>query len=36
MNIDFTGKNVVICGGSRGIGRAMALTFAAAGAGVSI
>lgn len=36
MNIDFTGKKVVICGGSRGIGRAMALTFAAAGAGVSI
>ena len=36
MNIDFTGKKVAICGGSRGIGRAMALTFAAAGADVSI
>ncbi len=36
MNIDFTGKKVVVCGGSRGIGRAMALTFAGAGADVSI
>jgi len=36
MNIDFTGRKVVICGGSRGIGRAMALTFAGAGADVSI
>ena len=36
MNIDFTGKKVIVCGGSRGIGRAMALGFAAAGAGVSI
>ena len=36
MNIDFTGKKAVICGGSRGIGRAMALGFAAAGADVSI
>lgn len=36
MNIDFTGKRAVICGGSRGIGRSIALTFAAAGADVSI
>ena len=36
MNIDFTGKKVVVCGGSRGIGRAMALGFASAGADVSI
>ena len=36
MNIDFTGKKVVICGGSRGIGRSMALGFAGAGADVSI
>jgi 3-oxoacyl-[acyl-carrier protein] reductase len=36
MNIDFTGKRVVVCGGSRGIGRAIALGFAAAGADVSI
>ncbi len=36
MNIDFTNKKVVICGGSRGIGRSMALGFAAAGADVSI
>lgn len=36
MNIDFTAKKVVVCGGSRGIGRAMALGFASAGADVSI
>ena len=36
MNIDLTGKRVVVCGGSRGIGRSIALGFAAAGAGVSI
>jgi 3-oxoacyl-[acyl-carrier protein] reductase len=36
MNIDFTGKRAVICGGSRGIGRSIALGFAACGAAVSI
>jgi 3-oxoacyl-[acyl-carrier protein] reductase len=32
----FEGKNVVVCGGSRGIGRSIALAFAAEGANVSI
>jgi 3-oxoacyl-[acyl-carrier protein] reductase len=36
MTFDFTGKRAVICGGSRGIGRAIALGFAAAGGDVSI
>ncbi len=36
MPFDFQGKRVVVCGGSRGIGRSIALGFAAAGAGVSI
>ena len=36
MNIDFKGKNVVVAGGSRGIGRSIALAFAASGANVSI
>src|SRR6266478_1393984 len=36
MNFDFTGKRVVVAGGSRGIGRSIALGFAAAGAAVSI
>jgi 3-oxoacyl-[acyl-carrier protein] reductase len=36
MNIDFTGRKAVICGGSRGIGRAIALGLAACGADVSI
>lgn len=33
---DFKGKRVVVCGGSRGIGRSVALGFAKAGAAVSI
>lgn len=33
---DFTGKRVLVCGGSRGIGRSIALGFARAGAAVSI
>jgi len=36
MALDFSGCRVVVCGGSRGIGRATALGFAAAGAAVSI
>jgi len=36
MNISFPRRNVVVTGGSRGIGRAIALGFAAAGANVSI
>ncbi|HEY1933664.1 MAG TPA: SDR family NAD(P)-dependent oxidoreductase [Acetobacteraceae bacterium] len=36
MNIDFTGKRAIVCGGSRGIGRAIALGFAQAGGAVSI
>jgi 3-oxoacyl-[acyl-carrier protein] reductase len=36
MPFDFNGRRVVIAGGSRGIGRAIALGFAAAGADVSI
>ncbi len=36
MNISFKGKNVVVAGGSRGIGRSIALAFAAAGANVSV
>jgi 3-oxoacyl-[acyl-carrier protein] reductase len=35
MRIDFSGVRVVICGGSRGIGRSIALGFAEAGAAVS-
>ncbi len=36
MSFDFTDHRVVVCGGSRGIGRAIALGFAAAGARVSV
>jgi 3-oxoacyl-[acyl-carrier protein] reductase len=36
MKFDFNGKRVIVAGGSRGIGRAIALGFAEAGAGVSI
>jgi 3-oxoacyl-[acyl-carrier protein] reductase len=36
MLIDFTNKKAIICGGSRGIGRAIAMAFAAAGGDVSI
>lgn len=34
--LDFTGRRVLIAGGSKGIGRAMALAFASAGASVSV
>jgi 3-oxoacyl-[acyl-carrier protein] reductase len=36
MNIDLTGRRAIVAGGSRGIGRAIALAFAGAGASVSI
>ena len=36
MNIDLAGKKAVVAGGSRGIGRAIAVIFAEAGADVSI
>ena len=36
MQLDLTGRNVLVTGGSRGIGRSIALTFAQAGANVSI
>ena len=36
MTFDFTGKRAIICGGSRGIGRAIALGLAETGAAVSI
>jgi 3-oxoacyl-[acyl-carrier protein] reductase len=36
MQLDLTARNALIAGGSRGIGRSIALTFAEAGANVSI
>src|SRR3984893_1026366 len=36
MKIDSTGQRAIVAGGSRGIGRAIALAFAEAGAAVSI
>lgn len=36
MGFDFTGKRVVVTGGSRGIGRSIALGFAQAGAAMSV
>jgi 3-oxoacyl-[acyl-carrier protein] reductase len=36
MDISFRSKNVVVAGGSRGIGRSIALAFASSGANVSI
>ncbi|MCC7273277.1 MAG: SDR family oxidoreductase [Alphaproteobacteria bacterium] len=36
MKLDFTGRRVLVAGGSRGIGRSIALGFAAAGADVAI
>ena len=36
MQLDLTGRNAIIAGGSRGIGRSIALAFARAGANVSI
>ena len=36
MSFDFTGRRVLVAGGSRGIGRAIALNFAASGADVAL
>ena len=35
LSIDFTGKTVLVTGAGRGLGKAMALTFAKAGADVN-
>ncbi len=36
MAFDFSSRRAVVCGGSRGIGRSIALGFAQAGAAVSV
>lgn len=36
MKLDFTGKKAIVCGGSRGIGKAIAMGLAACGGDVSI
>src|SRR6185437_8403449 len=36
MSFEFSGKRIIVAGGSRGIGRSIALAFAAAGGAVSI
>src|ERR1700744_3974053 len=36
MKIDFTGKKAIVCGASKGMGRSIALAFAACGGHVSI
>jgi len=36
MNLDLSGKNALVCGGSKGIGRAIAIELAALGANVTV
>src|SRR5690349_5054950 len=36
MELSFKGKKILVCGGSRGIGRSIALAFAAGGGDVAI